>query len=143
MFEARVEFTGKLGRDVNLRFLPSGKAVADVAVAVTGRKKEGEKWVDDTTTWFKVTTWGKLAENAAESVVKGDEVHVIGWLTTREYEKDGEKRTALEVNAEVFAPSIRFRSMPHSRQAREREQHEHEQPSADPWETTPTDHPGW
>jgi len=112
--EARVTFEGRMGADFDLRFLPSGDAVANANVAVTQRIKDGDSWKDGVTSWFRVGLFGKAAENAVESIKKGDLVHVSGILVVREWEKDGKKGTSLDVRADFVAPSIRYRVIPHS-----------------------------
>lgn len=112
--EARISFEGRLGSELELRFTPSGQAVANASVAVDQRVKQGDEWVKGVTSWFRLSVWGKQAENAVESLKKGDLVHVAGTVLVREYEKDGVKRQSLDVTADFIAPSLRFRVMPHS-----------------------------
>ena len=91
----RITIIGHLGRDAEQRFTPGGMAVASFSVATTERRKDGEK-----TTWFRVSLFGKQAENVAQYLVKGKLVYVEGSLRQEEYTtKDGATRTALEVNA--------------------------------------------
>lgn len=103
---------GRLTATPELRFIPSGKAVANFTLACSDRKKEGDEWVDGDKCFLNVTVWGTAAENVAETLIKGDEVLVQGKLSQREYEtRDGEKRTAYqEVTAFNVAPSLRQRS---------------------------------
>ena len=96
---AEVQFTGNLGGDPELRFLPDGTAVASFSVAVTGRKKSGNEYVDDVTAWYRVTCWKYDAEAAVENLRKGSRVHVVGVLKPTPYTaKDGTERLSLEVN---------------------------------------------
>lgn len=132
--EARITFEGRLGGDLELRFVPSGQAVANVNVAVQQRVKKGDQWVDGNTTWYRVAVWGPAAENAVESLRKGDLVHVAGALILREWEKDGKSGQSLDVTADFIAPSIRFRSIPHSDQAKHSGTLSARE--ADPWATT-------
>lgn len=91
----RITIVGHLGRDAEQRFTPGGMAVASFSVATTEKRKDGEK-----TTWFRVSLFGKQAENVAQYLVKGKLVFVEGTLRQEEYTtKDGATRTALEVNA--------------------------------------------
>ena len=104
-----ITFAGHLADSPELRFTPSGRAVARVRVAVNTRyQNQAGEWVDGTTSWHTVQAWGALAEHLAESVGKGDRVLVHGRLEQREYETEaGEKRTAWEVTAEEIGLSLR------------------------------------
>jgi single-strand DNA-binding protein len=103
---------GNLTRDPELRFTPNGTPVAGFGLAVNRRyqnKKSGE-WVEDTS-FFNVTVWFKLAENCAESLSKGDRVLVSGRLSQRGWEdKDGQKKSVVEIIASAVAPSLEFAS---------------------------------
>lgn len=90
-----VVLIGRLGRDVDLRFTQSGKAVATFSVAVN-RMFSKEKEVD----FFNVVVWGKPAENCANYLSKGRLVGIQGRLQSRSYEQNGEKRYVTEVVAE-------------------------------------------
>lgn len=107
--EARIELVGRLGADPELRFTPSGAAVASVNVAVQGRKKNGDQWEDGETTWFRVTVWRQYAENLAESLRKGDRVVVTGTVELRKYQnREGGEGVSLDVNADTITPDLRF-----------------------------------
>ena len=89
---------GNLGADPELRYTPSGKAVANLRVAVNDRYRgqDGE-WQEDTH-WFRVELWEQAAERAAENMRKGHKVYAEGQLRPREFEgNDGQKRTSLEI----------------------------------------------
>jgi len=89
---------GNLGADPELRYTPSGKAVAELRVAVNDRYRgqDGE-WQEDTQ-WFRVELWEQAAERAAERLRKGHKVFAEGQLRAREWEgKDGQTRTSLEI----------------------------------------------
>jgi single-strand DNA-binding protein len=89
---------GNLGADPELRYTPSGKAVANLRVAVNDRSRgpDGE-WVEETL-WIRVEVWEQAAERAAEQLRKGNKVFAEGQLRAREYEaSDGQKRTSLEL----------------------------------------------
>lgn len=112
----RVQVDGRLTADPELRFTPSGFAVANFTVAGNDRvkKKDGsDEWEDGPTTFLRCSVWREQAENVAESLRKGDGVLVTGKLTQREYEHEGQKRTAFEVQVETIGPSLRWRSVPH------------------------------
>jgi len=89
---------GNLGADPELRYTPSGKAVANLRVAVNDRVRNAAgEWTDDTQ-WFNVEVWDDAAERAAERMRKGNKVFAEGQLRAREWEgKDGQKRTSLEI----------------------------------------------
>jgi single-strand DNA-binding protein len=100
---------GNVGSDVELKFTPSGAAVAKFRAAFTPRVKDGDGWKDGTPLWATVTVWRKLAENVAESIVKGHRVVVLGTIGQREWETpEGEKRTALEIQCHTLAPDLTF-----------------------------------
>lgn len=102
-----ISLTGNAVKDTELRFTASGLAVANVRVACSSRKKEGDQWVDGDTTFIDVSAWRQLAENMAESVTKGTTVTVTGELKQREYETNsGEKRTVYEVAAKSVAVDL-------------------------------------
>lgn len=96
--------------DPSLRFTPAGMAVADVRVAANSRKKDDSgEWVDDKVVWLTVTAFKKMAENMAESVVKGSLISVTGRLQTEDWEtKEGEKRQTYRVLADTVAMSLAF-----------------------------------
>lgn len=95
----RVMIIGNLGNKPEVKFLPSGQAVANFSVAVNEqwKSKDGEK--QERVEWFRVQAWGKLAENCAQYLDKGRQVYIEGRLQTREYEKDGEKKFSTELVA--------------------------------------------
>jgi len=107
--DARIQAVGRLGGDPELRFTPSGAGVASVSLAVQGRVKNGDRWEDGDTTWYRVTVWREYAENVAESLRKGDRVVVVGTVSERKYQKDtGEEGRSLEIQAESITPDLRF-----------------------------------
>lgn len=134
----RVQMDGRLTADPELRFTPGGFAVANFTVAGNDRKKKqgsDSEWEDGPTTFLRCSVWREQAENVAESLRKGDNVLVTGKLTQHEYDdKEGNKRTAFEVQVETIGPSLRWRATPHGSQRRtERTQ----EPAADPWASVP------
>ena len=97
---ADIAFTGNLGGPPELRFTPNGKAVADFSVAESHRRKVGNEWQDEGTTWWRVTAWDWLAETVAETLHKGSRVMVTGQVRSREWEdREGQKRVAYDVTA--------------------------------------------
>lgn len=103
-----ITFSGNLGADPELRFTNGGMAVANMRVAVTKRVKQADgSWADGETTWITVKCWRQLAENAAESLVKGSRIIVTGELKSRTYDdKDGKSVTVYEVEATDIGPSL-------------------------------------
>lgn len=94
-----------------LRFTPNGKAVCNLTVAETTRRfdKQANEWVDDSTTFWRCTVWGKPAESVAESLAdKGTRVVVVGDVKTRTWDdKDGNKRSSTELdNCEVALSTL-------------------------------------
>jgi len=98
----RVIIVGNLGRDPEIRYAQSGTAICKLSVAVTERVKDGDAWKDQTE-WFRVTLFGKTAENAGQYLQKGRQVYVEGRLKTDKYkDKDGVERTSVEVIASTL-----------------------------------------
>jgi len=96
----RVILLGNLTRDVEVRYLQSGTAVADVGMAVNDRRKgQNGEWVEETT-FVEVTLWGRTAEVAGEYLSKGSPLLVEGRLKYDTWEKDGQKRSKLSVVCE-------------------------------------------
>ena len=97
----RTIIVGNLTRDVELRQIPSGTAVADIGVAINDREKRGDEWVD-VTTFIDVTLWGRTAEVAAEYLSKGSPVLVEGKLRLETWnaKETGEKRSKHKIVAD-------------------------------------------
>lgn len=102
--------TGNLSRDPELRYTSSGKAVASFGVAVGSRRKNAQGvWEDGETSFYDITCWDTLAENVAESLIKGARVVVTGRMQQSRWEdKDGNKRSKVEVVADDVGPSLRW-----------------------------------
>jgi single-strand DNA-binding protein len=96
----KVILVGNLGRDAEVRFTPSGAAVANFSIATTEvwNDKSGQK--QEKTEWHKVVLWGKAAESLKDYLVKGKQIYVEGRLETRKWEKDGVERYTTEVKAD-------------------------------------------
>jgi single-strand DNA-binding protein len=101
MSETQITVVGNVAWTPNHKVLASGAVVTDFRMAHTPRRldKGSGEWRDLETIWYGVTCWRGLADNVAQSVHKGDRVIVTGRLSQRSYEKDGEKRTVLEIDA--------------------------------------------
>jgi single-strand DNA-binding protein len=101
MSRASITIDGNVGRDPEVRFSKAGNTVVTFSVAVTERVKEGDGWKDGDTTWFRVTAFGQLGEDAAEGVRKGARVVVGGRFKVRKWTgDDGVERTEAEVVAD-------------------------------------------
>ena len=96
----KIFIMGNLGRDPELRYTPQGTAVCDFSVAVNEKKRDKAGELQDVTTWFRVTLWGKQAENGSKYLTKGSPVFIEGRLSVGEWtDRDGNNRQTLEVNA--------------------------------------------
>lgn len=105
-----VNVVGNATRDPELRFTPSGQAVANFGLAVNRRwqNRQTQEW-EEAVSFFDITCWGQLAENVAESIQKGTRVVVDGRLDQRSWETEqGDKRSKVEIVADEVAPSLRW-----------------------------------
>ena len=109
--ETAITLIGNLTADPELRFTPSGAAVANFTVASTPRtfdRQTGE-WKDGEAMFINCAAWRNLAENVAESLTKGSRVIVTGRLRSRSYEgREGERRTVFEIDVDEIGPSLRY-----------------------------------
>jgi single-strand DNA-binding protein len=99
----KVILIGRLGKDPEMRFTPSGRAVTNFTLATN------ENWTDQSgerqerTEWHRIVTWGKLAENSAKLLSKGKQVYIEGRLQTRQWDdRDGNKRYTTEIVANTM-----------------------------------------
>jgi single-strand DNA-binding protein len=109
--ETVITVIGNLTDDPELKFTPSGAAVANFTVASTPRTfdKQTNEWKDGDALFIRCAAWRQLAENVAESLQKGQRVIVQGALRVRNYERqDGSKGTSVEMNVDEVGPSVRF-----------------------------------
>lgn len=105
-----ITIVGNATREPELRFTSSGQALCSFGVAVNRRwqNKQTQEW-EEQVSFFDVTCWQTLAENVAESIVKGARVIVTGRLEQRAWESDaGEKRSKVEIVADEVGPSLRY-----------------------------------
>ena len=108
MADSVVTIVGNLTRDPELRFTAGGKGIASFGVAVNRRWQQNGEW-QEKVSFFNVTAWDTLGENAAASLTKGTRIIVTGRLEQREYEtKEGEKRNVVEIVADEIGPSLRW-----------------------------------
>lgn len=109
--ETVITIIGNLTNDPELRFTPSGAAVANFTVASTPRTfdRQSNEWKDGETLFMRCSVWREAAENVAESLQRGTRVLVSGRLRSRSYEtKEGEKRTVIELDVDEVGPSLRY-----------------------------------
>lgn len=109
--ETILTIVGNLTADPELRFTPSGAAVASFTVASTPRffDRQAQEWKDGETLFMRCSIWREYAENVAESLEKGNRVIVQGRLVQRSFEaREGEKRTVVEMQAEEVGPVLRY-----------------------------------
>jgi single-strand DNA-binding protein len=106
-----ITIIGNLTGDPELRFTPSGAAVANFTVASTPRQfdRTSNDWKDGETLFMRCSVWRDAAENVAESLQRGTRVLVSGRLKSRSYEtKEGEKRTVIELDVDEVGPSLKY-----------------------------------
>jgi single-strand DNA-binding protein len=128
--------TGRATADPELRFSPSGTAVAKVNLAFNSRKKDQQgNWVDDQVCFLTATAFNRLAENLVETVSKGTEVVVTGRLQTRQWEdkETGAKRSAPELIIDSIGPNLAFATANVQKNAREN--NSQQRGGDDPWAT--------
>ena len=109
--ETVITVVGNLVDDPELRFTPSGAAVANFRIASTPRTfdRQTNEWKDGETLFMRCSVWRDAAENVAESLQRGTRVIVSGRLKSRTYEtKEGEKRTVVEMEVDEVGPSLRY-----------------------------------
>jgi single-strand DNA-binding protein len=104
-----VTLVGNLVEDPELRFTPSGIAMAKIRVAVNRRWRDQQDQWQEETSFFGGTLWREAAENAAESLQKGMRVIITGSLEQRSWEtQEGDKRSIVEVRIDELGPSLRW-----------------------------------
>ena len=107
--ETVITVVGNLTDDPELRFTPSGAAVAKFRIASTPRMfdKQSQEWKDGEPLFLSCNVWRQAAENVAESLTRGTRVIVQGRLRQRSYEtREGEKRTVMEIEVDEIGPSL-------------------------------------
>jgi len=109
--DTTITVVGNLTADPELRFTPSGAAVANFTVASTPRiyDRQSGEWKDGEALFLRCNIWREAAENVAESLTRGARVIVTGRLKQRSFEtREGEKRTVVEVEVDEIGPSLRY-----------------------------------
>ncbi len=117
-----ITVVGNLVDDPELRFTPSGAAVANFRIASTPRTfdRQSNEWKDGDTLFLSCAVWRQYAENVAESLQRGMRVIVQGRLKSRQYEtREGEKRTVFEIDVEEVGPALRSATAKVTRAARQ------------------------
>ncbi|WP_046315679.1 single-stranded DNA-binding protein [Mycobacterium sp. UM_Kg1] len=109
--DTTITVVGNLTADPDLRFTPSGAAVANFTVASTPRvfDRQSGEWKDGDALFLRCNIWREAAENVAESLTRGSRVIVTGRLRQRSFEtREGEKRTVYEVEVDEVGPSLKY-----------------------------------
>lgn len=157
--ETVITVIGNLTGDPELRFTPSGAAVANFTIASTPRTfdRQSNEWKDGDTLFLRASIWKEAAENVAETLTKGTRVIAQGRLKSRSYEtKEGEKRNVTELEVDEIGPSLNYASAKVTRTQRGNNggqggfggQQSQQQgggwnaPAADPW-GAPSGNGGW
>jgi len=160
--ETVMTLIGNLVADPELRFTPSGSAVASFTIASTPRTfdKQSNEWKDGEGLFLRSAVWKEAAENVAETLTKGMRVIAQGRLKARSYDtKEGERRTVMELEIDEIGPSLRFASAKVTRTQRsggggnfQPQQGGYNQqsaprggqnaPAADPWQQAPSEPQG-
>ena len=116
-----ITIVGNLTADPEMRFTPSGAAVASFTVASTPRTfdRQAGEWKDGETLFMRCSIWRDAAENVAESLTKGTRVIVQGRLVQRSFTtREGENRTVVEMQVDEIGPSLRYAKAQVTRQPR-------------------------
>lgn len=119
--DTTITVIGNLTSDPELRFTPSGSAVANFTIASTPRTldRQSNEWKDGETLFLRSSIWREAAENVAESLTKGCRVIAQGFLKSRTYDtKEGEKRTVMEFEVQEIGPSLKTASAKVNRSSR-------------------------
>lgn len=139
--EPQITVVGNATADAELRFLPSGVAVANFTVAATPRVKDGDEWKDGETAFFRVAVWRDMAEHVAESVKRGMRLVVTGRFKVRGYEVEGQQRQSLEIDADEVGIALRYGTATFNKA--ERAGGGAAPAAPDPWATPPPAGGGW
>jgi single-strand DNA-binding protein len=126
----QITLVGNLTDDPELRYTPAGLAVANFRLAVNQRLWDGDGWKDGEPSFFRVNVWRDQAEHVNRSLAKGARCVVVGRLKSRSWEApDGQRRSAVEVEADDVAASLRFAPATPAKPARNAEER---RPAAEP-----------
>jgi single-strand DNA-binding protein len=119
--ETVITVIGNLTSDPELRFTPSGAAVASFTIASTPRTldRQTQEWKDGEALFLRCSCWRQMAEHVAESLTRGSRVMAQGRLKQRSFEtKEGDKRTVIELEVDEIGPSLRYATARVSKTAR-------------------------
>jgi single-strand DNA-binding protein len=140
--ETILTVVGNLTADPDLRFTPSGAAVANFTIASTPRTfdRQTQEWKDGDALFLRCSIWRDAAENVTESLTRGARVIATGRLKQRSFEtKEGEKRTVVELDVDEIGPSLRYAQAKVNRTTRSSADSFPRRPSSgqaeDPWST--------
>jgi single-strand DNA-binding protein len=135
--ETVITVVGNLTADAELRYTPSGAAVANFTVASTPRTfdRQAGEWRDGEAMFLPCNIWNQYAENVAETLTRGTRVIAQGRLVQRTFEtKAGEKRTVTELRVDEIGPTLRFATATVNKVRRDGAA---STPTPDPWASTP------
>lgn len=141
-----ITIVGNLTDDPELKFTPSGAAVANFSIAETTRTfdRQANEWKDGNVNYYRCAAWRELAENVAESLQKGQQVIVVGALEVKNFDRqDGSKGTSANVTIAEIGPSLRFATAKVTRKASQgggqSRQQQPTQPAhqSNPWNSPP------
>ena len=137
--ETIISVVGNLTADPELRFTPSGAAVANFTVASTPRTfdKQSGEWRDQEALFMRCNVWRQAAENVAETLTRGMRVMVTGRLKQRSFEKDDQKRSVIELEVDEVGPSLKYATAKVHRATRGSEKPSSSGSSDDPWGQPP------
>ena len=136
MTDTTITIIGNLTADVDIRYTPSGAAVANFTVATTPRSydKQAQEWKDGETMFLNCSIWRQAAENVAESLTKGMRVIVTGKLKARTYDtREGAKRTVFEIDVDEVGPSLLYATAKVTRAESRSQTRPAANAGADPW----------
>jgi single-strand DNA-binding protein len=133
MGESRIEITGNLVRDPELRYTKPGVPVCTLTVAVTPRIRYGDVWRDGETQYWVVSAWRSLGEHVSLSLERGDPVTVSGRVTFKTYKtKNDETRIQHEINADRVSVPLDYHVAMPAKVARDRQEQDADAASAEP-----------
>jgi single-strand DNA-binding protein len=119
--ETILNIVGTMVQDPEMRFTAGGAGVCSFTIASNSRKlnKASGEWEDSDVIFMRCSAWKHLAEHVTDSLMKGDRVLASGRLRQREWEKDGVKRTVLEMEVDEIGPSLKFATVKVNKATRE------------------------
>lgn len=145
--DTQITVIGNLTSDPELRFTPSGSAVANFTIASTPRSfdRNSNEWKDGETLFLRSSIWREAAENTAESLQKGMRVIAQGRLKSRSYEDktSGEKKTVIEFEVDEIGPSLQYAKAQVARVAKGQQQGQPQSAAQGNWNQQPANAGGW